>query len=284
MEQEAETGVLAHVGEWPELGTAHDHALVILAMNLDCELIQTGEGNFSLHAEPVQVEAILAEFELYAVEQVANVSVPEPPESPTYPWGIAWLVAWIAVLCAVFLMQAQDVTLTGRFANTSEGLVAGREWWRPFTALFLHADPGHLLGNVAIGGIFCVIVARSLGAGLGWLLILLAGTLGNALNAWLRFPDSFASIGASTATFAALGILVGDAGGNAWRFRSARGLWAVFIPVIAGFILLGWYGSGGENTDVAGHFWGWLAGVTLGALSVFIRKNVVAVDSPPIPG
>jgi membrane associated rhomboid family serine protease len=148
------------------------------------------------------------------------------------------------------------------------------EWWRPFTSLFLHADPGHLLGNVFIGGVFCVMVAQSVGAWRGWALILAAGTLGNAVNAGLRFPAEFVSLGASTATFGAVGILVGTASVAAWRSRSYRELRPVLVPVVIGLILLGWYGSGGDsagtegnNTDVAGHFAGLASGVLLGGVA-----------------
>jgi membrane associated rhomboid family serine protease len=138
--------------------------------------------------------------------------------------------------------------------------------------LFLHADPGHLLGNLAIGGTFCVMVAQSVGAWRGWALILVAGTLGNALNAWWRFPADFQSLGASTATFGAVGILTGAACLRAWRDRSARPLRAVLVPLVTGLIVLGWYGTGGgegaavERIDVAGHFAGWTSGLLLGAV------------------
>jgi hypothetical protein len=51
-------------------------------------------------------------------------------------------------------------------------------------------------------------VAQLLGSGLAWLAILLAGALGNALNALVQSPKHTA-IGASTAIFGALGILSG---------------------------------------------------------------------------
>lgn len=272
MEQEAASGVMARVGEWPSLSDAYEHALVVLAMNLACEVREEG-GNFSLHAEPEHTDAIREEFALYAGERFGTADAPELPESPVHPWGISWLLAWAATLVLVFSWQSRDAALTDRFANSSEGLVERLEWWRPFTALFLHADVGHLLGNIMIGGIFCVIAARSLGAALAWPLILAAGALANAVNAWGRHPEHFASIGASTATFAALGVLVGNACGEAWKAHSVQRTRAIFIPIIAGFILLGWYGSGGENTDVSGHFWGWLAGAALGCLATLFPKR-----------
>jgi rhomboid protease GluP len=74
--------------------------------------------------------------------------------------------------------------------------------------LSLHADPLHLMSNLASGVIFGIFVAQILGSGVAWLTILLAGALGNALNALVQSPEHTAT-GASTAIFGALGILSG---------------------------------------------------------------------------
>ena len=83
---------------------------------------------------------------------------------------------------------------------------APAQWWRTVTALTLHVDHGHLLGNLLAGVVIGTVTAQLLGQGLAWLAILLAGTLGNLLAALMRAPDHTA-IGASTAVFAALGIV-----------------------------------------------------------------------------
>jgi rhomboid protease GluP len=158
-------------------------------------------------------------------------------------------------------------------------MVHGGEWWRPITALFLHADGAHLLGNALLGGVFCVLVAHAIGAFRGWLLILACGAVANAINAAARLPEDFRSLGASTATFAALGLLVGHATRLAWMMRSFHGFRMLFVPLVAGGILLGWFGGGGAdagNIDVAGHILGWLIGVCAG---FFLGKPVLI--NPP---
>lgn len=258
---------LVPVGEWSSLAEAYEHSVVVLAMNLDCWILDGG-GRFSVHADPAQVPLIQREFALYQAEQSERREHIEPP---AFPAGMELAVAWAVALLAVFLWQGSDLQLADRFCNSSRALMADGEWWRPFTSLFLHADAGHLLSNVFLGGIFCVMVSQSVGAWRGWALILAAGTLGNAVNAALRFPAEFLSLGASTATFGAVGVLVGTASVRAWRSRSYRELRPVLVPLVIGLILLGWYGTGGEaavsgesNTDVAGHFAGWASGVLLG--------------------
>ena len=84
-------------------------------------------------------------------------------------------------------------------------MLAG-EWWRAVTALTLHADVPHLLGNVVAAGLLVTAVCQQLGAGVGLGLLLLAGAGGNALTAAVH-RGGHVSVGASTAIFAALGIL-----------------------------------------------------------------------------
>ena len=269
-ETQDEAAGLVPVGEWPSLSEAREHSLVVLAMNLECWIFQ-GEDRYAIHADPAELPRIRREFELYRAEQAERREKVDPP---VFPAGMELAAGWAVALLAVFLWQGRDLQLAERFCNSSTALAAG-EWWRPFTSLFLHADAGHLLGNVFLGGIFCVMVAHSVGAWRGWALILAAGTLGNALNAALRLPAEFLSLGASTATFGAVGVLVGTASVRAWRSRSYRELRPVLVPLVIGLVLLGWYGTGGEaaaagesNTDVAGHFAGWASGILLGAAAV----------------
>ncbi|MBK1881032.1 rhomboid family intramembrane serine protease [Luteolibacter pohnpeiensis] len=246
------------VGIWPSLQAACERALVILAMRRSCWVEEERPGSFALHAEPEDELAIRQELELYEDEESQRI---EPVELPVFPPGFAWFSVWLAALVSVFIWQLNDPAVTGRFSNSSLGMIDQHEWWRPFTALFLHGGVGHLLGNLCIGGVFCVMVAQTLGAWRGWPLILLAGTLGNALNAWLRYPAAFQSIGASTMTFAALGVLVGVAAFRSWRGRSFLQLRPLMVPVMVGLIMLGWFGISGENTDIGGHFAGWSCGV-----------------------
>lgn len=264
---------LVPVGIWPSLGEASEHALVVLAMNLECWILPA-QGNYAVLADPAHAGAIRHEYELYAAEQKERR---EQVDHPLFPAGLDLLFAWMFTLLGSFLWQLKDGSLSDRFCNSSLAVVEGREWWRPFTSLFLHADAGHLLGNIAIGGIFCIMVAKVIGAWRAWPLILLAGTMANFLNAWLRYPDPFLSLGASTATFGALGILIGHSTRLAWRHRSYREFRPLVAPLLAGGMMLTWWGTSGENTDVAGHFLGTACGILLGWFSVRKEEAVQGV-------
>jgi len=141
------------------------------------------------------------------------------------------------------------------------------QWWRTITALTLHANLPHLLGNSLFGSVFGLLAGRQLGSGLGWLLIVICAAVGNGINAGLQ-PEDFRSIGASTANFAALGLT----GAVSWRrgyYLPAHntGRWRrAFAPVFAAIALLAYTGTGGENTDIVAHFTGFLCGIGAGLL------------------
>lgn len=268
---------LVPVGAWPSLSEAQEHALVVLAMNRECWIFPE-PGRYALHAPSTEAPVIHREFELYEREQSQRQERVEPP---VFPAGMELAFAWAFALLVVFWWQSKDPALADRFCNSSQALVDGGEWWRSFTSLFLHADAGHLLSNIGIGGIFCVMVAHTVGAWRGWALILAGGMLGNLANAWVRYPAHFESLGASTATFAAVGILTGVATLRAWRFHSLRELRPLLVPLLTGLIVLGWYGTGGDspdagNTDVAGHVAGWTGGFLLGMAAQKFERTKAA--------
>ncbi|MCD4688177.1 MAG: rhomboid family intramembrane serine protease [Desulfuromonadaceae bacterium] len=149
-----------------------------------------------------------------------------------------------------------------QLGNADAGAILAGQWWRAVTALTLHADGLHLLGNLLIGGFFIDRLNRELGIGRGWALVLLAGTLGNLANALLQ-PLNHRSVGLSTAVFGTVAILAAH---SACHHRhSLRRRWP--LPLAAALALLGLLGSGGELTDIGGHLWGFVAGLGLGWLS-----------------
>ena len=119
--------------------------------------------------------------------------------------------------------------------------------------------------GLAFGSFFGLYVGRYLGSGLGWSAILAGGILGNVVNAWIQ-PPSHLAIGASTAVFAALGLL----GAYTWRRGFLKNTpWRDRIaPVTAAVFLLAFTGSGSGtgdgNVDVMAHLTGFAAGFGLG--------------------
>lgn len=147
----------------------------------------------------------------------------------------------------------------------SRAMIYGGEWWRAVTALTLHADSVHLLGNLLIGGLVIHYLCRNFGTGLGWFLVILSGVAGNVMNAFAR-GSGHISVGFSTAVFGAVGILCGS------RFSRSRHGWlkGLLLPLGAGCALLAMLGSSGRRTDLGAHLWGLLSGLVLGVVAEYI--------------
>jgi rhomboid protease GluP len=138
---------------------------------------------------------------------------------------------------------------------------AGRDWWRALTALTLHVNRVHLISNLVSGIVFGTLASSVFGPGVARASIVAAAALANYLE-MLIIPPPYTSVGASTAVFAALGLLSGFA---LRRQLTLRGRWWYrWAPLIAGVILLSLLGAGTEHVDVLGHVLGFLAGVVFG--------------------
>lgn len=258
------------VGSYTSLDQAHEHALVALAMGESIRVEErAGPGGYDVRAEPAAAPKISDELKQYEEESRVEEVLPLLPSNwGRHPAGFLHFLAWAVALLVVFRFQSENPSLSDRYASSTIGLLGRGEWWRPFTALFLHGDGPHIAGNLASGAVFGMLVSKSLGPWKGWTMILLAGTAGNAITSWVTWPEDFRSLGASTAVFGALGILSGI--GIVENFREkVRMPWLrVLAPLLAGFVLLGWLGGAapGAGVDVFGHVFGFCAGVVAGFL------------------
>jgi rhomboid protease GluP len=147
-----------------------------------------------------------------------------------------------------------------RGAIDSAAVLDRGEWWRLLTALTLHADQVHLVGNCLIGGVILHFLGKTFGYGLAWLLLLFNGGLANFLNIALRRQPHL-SVGLSTSIFAAIGLFTGL---QLSRFKT-RPLRELLLPLAAGAGLLAFLGSEGIRTDLGAHFFGFICGVCCGA-------------------
>lgn len=248
---------------------AREYGLVLAAVGIECEIVEV-PGELALVVAPPSARQAATELALYEEENRGWRRVEELPLALGESWVA--VLAWCAVLLTTHLFSAQQafgLDWWNRGGGRAAGVRDG-EWWRTVTALGLHADGLHLLGNLLFGAMFVALVVEMLGTGLGLFAVLGAGALANLANSWLHDP-SFRSIGASTAVFAALGLL----GGHRWQQRALvrslrRSSW---IPLVAAAFLLGYLGSGGTRemgvegrVDVGGHLLGFLVGIALGAL------------------
>jgi membrane associated rhomboid family serine protease len=185
----------------------------------------------------------------------------KPVELPTVDSGWWGVLGFLVVIWSVPNL-AQFTTGSLREAGILDaGLIAQGEVWRIVTALTLHADLSHILSNTVFGSLFGLFAARYLGSGCAWLVIVLASMAANYTNA-LMHADNFRSLGASTASFAALGL----APTVLWRRGAFQHQdWRrALAPVFAALCMLAYMGFGGERVDIGAHVFGFAFGALAG--------------------
>ena len=156
------------------------------------------------------------------------------------------------------------------------------EWYRWMTALTLHADSEHLFSNVLFGAPFLILLFRRTGLGVGLVLVLLAGTLGNMLNVLYR-PADHVSLGFSTALFGTVGALSGilTLPGTAGNREARRLSWRRGLMLLAaGAAVLAMLGTEGARTDYAAHLFGLLSGFCTGGIAALLIRRF----GEPSPG
>ena len=146
-------------------------------------------------------------------------------------------------------------------AGDSTAILEKGEYFRLITALTLHADGVHLLGNCLLGGFLLHYYFQILGNGIGLAALLITATLANLANVLSHGPDHH-FVGFSTAVFAVIGIL----SSINFRRHSSLGRTHLLMPLMAGSAMLAMVGSSGEHTDLGAHFFGLAFGLAGGYL------------------
>lgn len=250
--------------------SARDVHLVLSAAGVRF-LQREQEGTTLFFVEPENAERAQAELQAFQDENRGWPRVDELPQVLTKGWLGVVLWAAVLILAGELARHAAGGWNWFQLGRSAAGQVREGEWWRTVTALTLHGDLAHLTGNLVFGALFVGLACQVLGTGTALMATLGAGALGNWINAWVQGPEH-ASIGASTAVFGALGILVGDR--LRQRPRTARGRALRWVPLLAGAFLLGFLGmgdggaravEGGARIDVLAHGFGFLTGLTLAA-------------------
>ena len=267
---------LVEVGTYPSAESGSEHGLVVLALGKPYWLMPAPDG-FRLYVEQSAAEKVRSQLAAYARE-----SRGWPPAPVSDPWvsarfDIVTPLVWSSLVLMLYHLERNWI---------EAGLLDARavfirhEYWRCFTALFLHGDAGHVISN-ALSGVFVFgAVLTTIGRLRGWLLVAAAGTIGNLVSAWMQFPREYHSLGASTAIFGALGLLVGRATRIGFQSTHPHRWRALFVPIATGLTVLGLYGVGGVKVDVGAHVTGLLSGVVLGFFWAAPRAASAGPRSP----
>jgi membrane associated rhomboid family serine protease len=244
---------------------ADEWALVLSAAGIPNAVEPDGGGWLVLAApdDAVRAHAALGAYD----DERRSEAAPAAPTAEPYPWmtgvAVALLLLW---LFSVTGTRASGSAWVERGAAVAGRIMAG-ELWRAVTALTLHADVVHVAGNALATAVLLPPIVQRLGAGVALLLVLLAGAAGNLLAAMAHDPRHTA-VGASTATFGALGVLVALRLVTRERSRPAKR----WMAPVAGVVLLAMLGAA-PGSDLTAHAFGFVAGLALGVMTGLIQRR-----------
>jgi rhomboid protease GluP len=267
----------------PHLADCDERTFVLLAVGIP-SAIGADPDHYHVYVDAMHGPEARAQLARYEVEQrqeaARRAAAFAAPPARSHPGAAIGVIAYWLVVGGVAVALAQGAGPLDAFwrGALDAARVQQGEWWRAVTAVTLHTDGAHLLANLAAGSWFGWLAGRQLGTGIAWALALLAASASNLLES-LFGPAAHRAVGASTLVFAVLGLL----SAHAWRARHGTGStaaagvpaarrWASrWGPLVVGVILLGWFGSEGENTDVVAHVGGFALGAVAGALAAAPR-------------
>ena len=236
---------------------AMDWSLVLVSQGIETTIdySENGDGWGLLVAFP-DYEKALKSIELYRLENRGwpwQQQVFRP--GMLFDWGS---LAWVALIALFGAIQShEDLT---QFGVMSASEIENGHWWRLFTAVWLHADLGHLASNAVFGMLLLGLAMGLYGTGTGLLASYLAG---------VGAPRP--SLGASGMVMGSLGLLAV----HSFRHRRQSPLpWKYLVPgFFAGVLLFLLWGLA-PGTNVIAHFGGFLSGILLGWLfPLHLREN-----------
>ena len=276
---EAADDVLQPVRVTKDAARGRDWALVLESAGVPYRLDET-EAGVAILVDGTALAAAqlaLAAFDRETAER-ASADVPVPDRGPSAAGAVVALAlsAFYAVTGPGGGSGARSWGAAG--SALVDRLIGGGQWWRAVTALTLHSDLGHLAGNAVAALIFVTALGRWVGGPAALWLTIGAGAVGNVFAA-LWHGAGHNSLGASTATFGALGALGGL---QLMRRRPAilrrrRGQ-AVVAALLGLFAMLGV----GAHSDIAAHAFGLLAGAVLGAMAALLAGPAIRRPQRPL--
>ena len=236
-----------------------DWSLVLASQGIGTTIDYSHDGNgWSLLVNPADYENALNAIRLYRLENRGwpwQNRVPGP--EVLFDWGS---LAWVALLILFFYLQTRYGFKPLGIASHAD--LTNGQWWRWFTAIWLHADLGHLASNAVFGFLLLGLSMGRYGTGLSLLAAYLAGASANLISE-LIYTDKRQGLGASGMVMGALGLLAVQ---SFWpRQKAPLGKKYLIGGIAAGIMLFALLGLA-PGTNVIAHLAGFIVGIISGAL------------------
>ena len=232
-----------------------DDSLVLLSQGISHRLLHDESGPFLIFILPEHEERARLQLALYRKEN------PPKEENPPIPLSFSLQPLWVLLAPTIFtLIDFSDKINLRTYGISDASKVLKGEWFRTLTAQTLHGDTRHLASNLLCGYIVMNMITFRIPLLRLAPFIAIASAIAN-LCVSLTVKTDFKSLGFSTFVFAAIGCLA------VIEFRlmpkETHGLLRRFAPLCGAASLAVFLGLG-ENADILGHAYGFIAGLFCG--------------------
>lgn len=261
-----EESVCIAIGTYKQI---RDYTLVLLSQGIVHRLERTEEGPFEIFVTPENEKKATYQLRLYSKEN------PPKEDNPPLPLAISLQPIWV-LLAPVVCTLADFGNLVQKMhplgISDADRVLRG-EWWRTITALTLHADARHLVGNLVSGYIVLNLMSYRIPLARMAPFLAVASVIAN-FGVVLTVQTDYRALGYSTFVFAAMGALA------VIEFRlmpkESHGLLRRFAPLFGAMSLAVFLGLG-ENADILGHAYGFVAGAICGLIP---KKKMLRWGAP----
>ncbi len=182
-------------------------------------------------------------------------------------------IALLVINIIVFVLSNTAMYwLYDKGAMVTDIVLGEGQYYRLFSAMFLHADVQHLFNNMLILGLAGAIVEHYTGHMFFLFLYFLSGIFGNMISMAYEIQNglSWISVGASGAIMGIVGFVTVWIIRNRRKFIRNRNV--VFrLLLLASTVLYSCFFQQGANT--AAHLGGFLTGFVLGVINIVMLKN-----------
>jgi membrane associated rhomboid family serine protease len=255
---------------------AMDWSLVLASQGVEAVIERSADRDrWLLLVAPHDLERARDSIRLYRAE---NRGWSWRKELPGADLELHWgAIVFCVALALIHSLAAYQLPLIQDRGAMDSLKVSAGEWWRLFTAVFLHGDLAHLAANITFGVVVLGLAMGRFGAGLALLSTLFAGAFGN-IAGWKLYAHSYTGLGASGMMMGALGMLAVHSI-YLWRSNPKAARY-ILSGVGAGTLMFVMFGVN-PNSDVLAHLGGFLAGLTFGAVLALLPQKIVrraAVD------
>lgn len=182
-------------------------------------------------------------------------------------------IALLAINVVIFLLSSFAFGwMYEKGAMITEVVLRDGQYYRLFTAMFLHADPQHLINNMLMLALGGAIVENYTGHAFYFFLYMLSGLFGNMISMAYEIQNrlSWVSVGASGAIMGLVGFVVVWILVNRKTFIRSRNL-VIRLILLGGFVIEACFFQRGAN--IAAHTGGFVTGAVLGVINIIVLKN-----------